>query len=98
MTAYVAEVFLPGVTEPSARDAARRLRQGAARLAADGIALRFLGVTFIVDDQALLCRWESGTEQAVRAVHELAGIGPVRMVRSVDIGASDVTPAADDRT
>ncbi len=88
MTGYVAEVFVPGVTEAIAHRIAEGLQRGAVRLAAEGVAVRFLGVTLLVEDQALLCRWESGTEQAVRAVHELSGVGPVRMVRSVDFAVS----------
>lgn len=91
MTTYAAEVFVPGLTEVMARELVARLRASAERLVVRDSAVRFLGVTLILQDQALLCRCQCDSEEAVRAVHALAGVDSGRLIRTVDIGA-DAAP------
>lgn len=80
---FVAERFWPGATEASALAAMERLRSSCEQLAASGVPLRWLGGTFLPDDESLTLRFE-GTAQAVRSAHELAGVPFDRLLPSID--------------
>ncbi|MEP7202877.1 MAG: hypothetical protein ABI894_09725 [Ilumatobacteraceae bacterium] len=67
------ERLWPGATPELARDVVDQLRTSCEQLAADGIPVRYLGATFVPADESLSCRFD-GTAQAVRAVHQLAGL------------------------
>lgn len=84
MNVFVAERFWPGADETRAREAIERLRATCERLAAGGVPVRFLGGTFVLEDEALSCRFD-GTAQAVRTVHELAGLSFDRLLPSIDV-------------
>jgi hypothetical protein len=84
VTAFVVERFWPGATEPAARDAMELLRATCERLAASGVPVRYLGGTFVIEDEVLSTRFD-GTAQAVRTVHELAGLAFDRLLPSVDV-------------
>ena len=60
------------------------LRSASERLANTGVPIRYLGGTFVPGDEALSCRFE-GTAQAVRTVHELAGLTFDRLLPSIDV-------------
>ena len=81
---FVAERFWPGATEENARASMARIRESCERLAASGIPVRWLGGTFLAGDEALSLRFE-GTEQAVRAAHDLAGVPFDRLLPSVEV-------------
>jgi hypothetical protein len=76
---FVVERYWPGASEAAARSAMERLRSSCERLAATGVPVRYLGGTFVPEDEALSFRFE-GTSQAIRAVHELAGLGFDRLL------------------
>jgi hypothetical protein len=84
VTAFVAERLWPGATESAVRAAIEALRGTSERLAATGVPIRFLGGTFVLEDEALLCRFD-GTAQAIRTVHELAGLTFDRLLPTVDV-------------
>lgn len=81
---FVVERFWPGSTEDAALAAMARLRQGCARLSEGGVAVRWLGGTFVLSDEAVSCRFE-GSPQAIRAVHEIAGETFDRMLPMVEL-------------
>lgn len=81
---FVAERFWPGATEDSARASMAKVRQSCELLAASGIPVRWLGGTFLAGDEALSLRFE-GTEQAVRAAHDLAGVPFDRLLPSIEV-------------
>lgn len=83
---FVVERFWPGSTEAAALAAMERLRQGCVRLSASGVAIRWLGGTFVPSDEAVSCRFE-GTAHAVRAVHEIAGEQFDRILTIVELEA-----------
>lgn len=84
MNAFVAERFWPGATEAAAREAMVLLRSTCERLAATGVPVRYLGGAFVLEDEELFCRFD-GTAQAVRTVHELAGLTFDRLLPSIDV-------------
>jgi hypothetical protein len=67
------ERLWPGATPETVRDVVGKLQTSCRQLAANGIPVRYLGATYIPDDESLSCRFD-GTAQAVRAAHELAGV------------------------
>ena len=80
----MAERFWPGATETAARAAMELLRSTCERLASTGVPVRYLGGTFVLADEVLSCRFD-GTAQAVRTVHELAGLPFDRLLPSIDV-------------
>lgn len=84
MNAFIAEKFWPGADEGEARAAMELIRATCERLAATGVPVRYLGGTFVPGDEALSCRFD-GTAQAVRTVHELAGLTYDRLLPSIDV-------------
>jgi len=86
MVYFVVERFWPGSTESIALAAMERLREGCARLTSGGVSVRWLGGTFVPEDEAISCRFE-GTAQAIRAVHEIAGESFDRMTEMIELDA-----------
>ena len=84
MNALIAERFWPGADESQARAAMELIRAACERLAATGVPIRYLGGSFVPADEALSCRFD-GTVQAVRTVHELAGLTYDRLMPSIDV-------------
>lgn len=82
---FVVERFWPGSTESSALAAMERLRASCDRLSGAGVAVRWLGGTFVPSDEAVSCRFE-GSAQAIRAVHEFAGESFDRILPIVELG------------
>lgn len=81
---FVAERFWPGATESAARSSMARIRASCEQLAESGVPVRWLGGTFLAGDEVVSLRFE-GTAQAVRAVHELAGVPFDRLLPSVEV-------------
>ena len=73
------ERLWPGATTESVREVVDELEARCQQLAADGIPVRYLGATFVPDDESLSCRFD-GTAQAVRAAHQLAGVSFDRLL------------------
>jgi hypothetical protein len=83
---FVVERFWPGSTESVALAAMGRLRSSCDRLSSAGVAVRWLGGTFVPADETVSCRFE-GTAQAIRAVHEFAGESFDRILPMVELEA-----------
>lgn len=87
---FVAERFWPGADEATARASMAKVRASCEQLAASGVPVRWLGGTYLAGDEALSLRFE-GTEQAVRAAHELAGVPFDRLLPSIDVMSEDLS-------
>lgn len=81
---FLVERFWPGSTETTAIAAMERLRHGCDRLSAAGVAVQWLGGTYVPADETISCRFE-GTAQAIRAVHEYAGESFDRILEMVEL-------------
>ncbi len=84
------ERLWPGATPEAVRDATDQLQASCRQLAANGIPVRYLGATYIPADESLSCRFD-GTEQAVRAAHQLAGVPFDRLLVIHEMSASQHT-------
>ncbi|MEO6124363.1 MAG: hypothetical protein ABIR32_11695 [Ilumatobacteraceae bacterium] len=69
---FLVERHWPGVDEIEAMEALRRVKAGCARLAAGGVAIRWVDGMFVPSDETLSTRLD-GTSHAVRSAYEIAG-------------------------
>ncbi len=81
-TSYVAECFWPGVQQDDLRCLVRRIGASVAEL--DGL-VRYTGSMLIVDDEVVLCLFETseGQADAVRRAMEHAGVPFERILRGI---------------
>jgi hypothetical protein len=85
---FVVERYWPGASESDARAAMELLRATCESEAANGVAVRYLGGTFIPGDELLSCRFE-GTADGVRAAHQSAGLTVDRLLTTVEVPPND---------
>jgi hypothetical protein len=81
---YMVERYLPGITTGQLDAASARLAAAAATLAAQGVEVRYVGSTFIPEEESCFCRFESANAKAVRLACEQAGIPFARIVETHD--------------
>lgn len=85
MNEYLVERYLPSVTDGQLDDASTRLAAAAIELAAEGVDVRYIGSTFIPEEESCLCRFEASDANAVRRACERAGVELARIVQTRDI-------------
>jgi hypothetical protein len=90
MTTYIAERYLPGVTEEQLLDAARRAKLAAAEMTAAGTSVAYLRSTFLTGDQTCYCLFEGPSELAVRQANDKAQIPYERIIPAVHLAAEDL--------
>jgi len=73
MATFMVERYIPGVSYAQLTEAVRRTASVAAAMTAEGIPVRYLGSTFLPQEEACFCRFEGADADAVRAVNERAG-------------------------
>ncbi len=74
MPAFMVERYLPGVEYDAFAEAARRAVSVAAELTEQGVPVRYLGSTFLPDEEACFCRFEARDAAAVREANERAAL------------------------
>jgi hypothetical protein len=77
---YLVERYLPGVTDGQLDEAGERLAAAAGRLADDGVEVRYVGSTFVPEEESCFCSFESAGPEAVRRACEQAEIPFARIV------------------
>ena len=82
MTQYMVEGYVPGATEASLEDGRRRIEAAAEQIAADGTSIRYLGSTFVPEEESCFCWFESASVADVSRACELAGITFARIVEA----------------
>ena len=85
MNEYLVERYLPSVTDGQLDDASTRLAAAAIELAAEGVDVRYIGSTFIPEEESCLCRFEASNANAVRRACARAGVELARIVQTRDI-------------
>jgi hypothetical protein len=84
VTEYMVERYLPGVTTGQLDDASGRLAAASEELTADGVEVRYLGSTFVPEEESCFVRFESAHADDVRRACEQAGISFARIVETRD--------------
>jgi hypothetical protein len=82
---YLVERYLPGVTADELDDASARLAAAARSLAAQGVELRYVGSTFVPDEESCFCRFDSADADDVRRACEQAGVPFARILETRDV-------------
>lgn len=79
------ERYLPGVTSGQLDDASARLAAASQELTANGVDVRYLGSTFVPEEESCFCRFESARADDVRRACDHAGISFARIVETRDL-------------
>lgn len=62
------ERYLPGITAGELAEASARLAAAAEELAAEGLGVRYVGSTFLPEEESCFCRFEASSRQVVERV------------------------------
>ena len=71
---YLVERYLPGVRDEEVAAASVRLRAAAAELAADGTDVRYLGSTYVPEEESCFSHFEAASRAAVELALERARV------------------------
>jgi Nickel responsive protein SCO4226-like len=80
---YVVERYLPGLSRSDLLRGLSRLEQEAQREGAP--AVRYLGSTIVLEDEACFCQFEGPSEAAVAEANRKAGLRFDRIVPAVTV-------------
>jgi hypothetical protein len=80
---YLVERYLPGATHDDAASAAERVAVATEQMAAEGIAVRYLGGTFIAADETCFCEFEASSPEVVEWANERANAPCARILAAV---------------
>jgi hypothetical protein len=78
------ERYLPGITTGELDEASARLAAASAELTANGAEVRYLGSTFVPEEEPRFCRFESADADDVRRACERAGVSFARILETRD--------------
>jgi hypothetical protein len=92
MTQYMVERYLPGVTQQHFEKLRSRIAAAADSVSAPGASVRYLGSTFVPEEESCFCRFESANADGVRRACEQAGVSFARIVET-----HDFTPPKEER-
>ncbi|HWG84135.1 MAG TPA: DUF4242 domain-containing protein [Deinococcales bacterium] len=88
MPVFMADRNLPGITMEQLASAQQAAIRESEKSTQNGIPVRYIRSTFVPGDARVMCLFEAGNADAVRAVNDTAGIPYERVVE-----ANDLTPA-----
>ena len=83
---YVVERYLPGVSRAELERDLERLRE-----VTRGTAVRYLGSTIVLEDEACFCQFDGPSEEAVLDANRRAGLPFDRIVAAVAVAPSATT-------
>jgi hypothetical protein len=84
MTQYMVERYLPGVTQQSFEELRKRIAAAAEKVSARGAPVRYVGSTFVPEEESCFCRFESASADGVRRACEQAGVSFARIFETHD--------------
>ena len=87
MAQYMVERYVAGVTDAELQTARKRLESAAEALAARGVDVRYLGSTFVPEEESCFCRFECGSVDGVRQACEQAGVAFARIHETRDFSS-----------
>jgi len=77
---FLVERYLPGVERHALTTAVRRVSSAAAAMSEQGVCVRYLGSTFVPEEEYCACRFEAPSIEAVREANRRAGLSFWRVV------------------
>jgi len=86
MKQYMVERYLPDVTAAQLDDTSERLAAAARALAAEGIKVRYVGSTFIPQEDSCFSKFESASEDHVRRACSRAQVPFAHILETRDLG------------
>jgi len=91
MAIYMVERYLPGTSAQRLLDASARVQAATDHMRAQGVPVRYLGSTFVPDDESCFCLFSGPSPRAVREANERARFPFARILDAVRI-ATDSKP------
>lgn len=85
---YLVERYLPGVTREDVVAAAARAEDAARRMSSEGTVVRYVGSTFVPEDESCLCLFDGPSAEAVAEANRRAGFAFERVVPALTLGPS----------
>jgi hypothetical protein len=85
---YLVERYVPGATGDDIAAAAHRVAAASERMTAEGIAVRYLGTTFIPADETCFCEFEARSREQVVWANERANVPFARIVPATHLPPS----------
>jgi hypothetical protein len=82
---YVVERYLPGVSRSQLERSLGVLRRVTRELQKEGVDVRYLGSTIVLDDEACFCQFEGPSEAAVAEANRRARVPFDRIVPAVAV-------------
>jgi hypothetical protein len=82
---YVVERYLPGLSRSDLLRGLSRLEQAMEELRGEVPAVRYLGSTIVLGDEACFCQFEGPSEEAVAEANRKAGLSFDRIVPAVTV-------------
>jgi hypothetical protein len=90
MPKYMVERHLPGFTVAQLPSASALAKRVTGEMAKEGIPVRYLGSTFVPDEERCMCLFEGPSAAVVRQANERAGLPLQRIVEATSISSDDV--------
>lgn len=92
MNDFMAEVYVAGLTAAQVEETGARFAAAARELASHRIAVRYVGSTFVPEEESCFCRFKAASAADVRRMCEHAGVPFARIVET-----HDLSPSKEDR-
>ena len=89
MPLYLVEEYVPGLSEQELLRGRDRLTQAAAELSAAGEPIRFVGTTYVPDQETGFSRFEAGSRDLVERSCRRAGIPFARVSEARSLAGTE---------
>jgi hypothetical protein len=83
---FVVERYLPDINAEELRAGAERLAAAAAALSASGTEIRYLGSTFVAEEESCFCRFEASSARLVGEACHAARFPYARILEAEAVG------------
>lgn len=87
---FLVERYLPGISVAELGAAAVRAEAITAEMTATGVSVRYLGSTFVPEDEACFCQFEAASAEVVAIANERAQIPFARIVATLRLPVEKV--------
>lgn len=82
---FLVERYLPGISAEELTAAAVRAAAVSAEMTAAGTSVRYLGTTFVPEDEACFCQFEAASAEIVALANERARMPFARIVAALRV-------------